>query len=100
MAAVALLMTGCVSTIDGQPSLAGGGAADVEEVFEQVEAPEIGTWPDSDAWIDLITKDGSCLDYLLPNDYLGAREQDRLLVRSAPYLPKKLAWEAAARWLA
>ena len=47
MAAVALLMTGCVSTIDGQPSLAGGGAADVEEVFEQVEAPEIGTCPDS-----------------------------------------------------
>jgi len=145
LATVAML-TACVSTVGGQASSAGGRASEVREVFEQVQAPAVGSCLDtvrggagmlgappslncsephggevarvveipealadsyptneelsSDAWGDLLTSDEGCLDYLLPSDYLGAREQDNLLVSSAAYLPKRVAWEAGARWMA
>ncbi|MDQ3734408.1 MAG: septum formation family protein [Actinomycetota bacterium] len=53
----------------------------------------------SDAWGSLLYDDDSCGDYLLPNSYLGAREQDNLLVDASAYLPQRVAWEAGARWL-
>lgn len=77
------------------------------EIAKVVEIPDAldGDFPtdddlNSDAWGSLLYGDEGCGDYLLPNSYLGARDQDNLLVDASAYLPKKAAWEAGARWLA
>ena len=76
------------------------------EIARVVEIPAAfdGDYPtdddlSSDAWGSLLYDNDSCGDYLLPNSYLGAREQDNLLVDASAYLPKRVAWEAGARWL-
>ncbi len=145
LAAVATLSAACLSTVSGQASPRAAPEGGVAEVFEQVQAPELGSCvdtvrggngplsppatlscsephggeiakvlevPDSldgnyptdddliaDAWGELFYSDEGC-GYLLPNDYLGARDQDNLLVEENAYLPKKAAWEAGARWVA
>lgn len=77
------------------------------EIAKVVDVPDAldGEYPtdddlDSDAWGDLLYGDEGCGDFELANNYLGAREQDNLLTDSAPYLPKRVAWEAGARWVA
>lgn len=143
---VGALTTACTSTVGGQSSAPTIDREDLVQVFEQVEAPQLGrcvdtvrggTGPlgppptltcsephggeiakivevpaaldgdyptsadlDSDAWSGLLYGDEGCGDYLLPNTYLGARDQDRLLAGASAYLPKKSAWEGGARWVA
>lgn len=103
----------CLDTVRGgsgplgpPPTLAcsdphGGEVAKVVEVPAALGADyptseELG----SDAWGELLYSDEGCGDYLLAHSYLGARDQDNLLVDTAAYLPKKDAWEAGARWVA
>ena len=77
------------------------------EVAKVVEVPDAldGSYPtdddlSSDAWGTLLYSREGCGGFQLPNTYLGAREQDNLLVDAYAYLPKKGAWDAGARWLA
>lgn len=146
LCAVLVLTTACASTVSGQAAPQNSGSGDAVEVFEQVQAPEVGScldtvrggsgplgppatlscadphggevakvvevpdeldgdFPtdddlDSDSWTSLLYGDEGCGDYLLPNTYLGARDQDNLLVDAHAYLPKAVAWEAGARWVA
>lgn len=77
------------------------------EIAEVVEVPEdlASEYPteevlDSDEWGSLLYGDEGCGDFLLPNRYLGARDRDNLLVGGHAYLPKRVGWEAGARWVA
>lgn len=77
------------------------------EIAKVVEVPDAlaGAFPsqddlDSDSWSHLLYGDEGCGDFFLANDYLGARDNDNLLVDASAYLPKRTAWEAGARWLA
>lgn len=143
---VAVLVTGCTSTIAGQAAAVSGSSGETLEVFDQAQPPELGRcldtvrggsdplgppptlacsdphggeiakvvdvpaaldgdYPteevlDSDAWGDLLYGSDGCGDFELANSYLGGREQDNLLVDVSAYLPKRIAWEAGARWLA
>lgn len=76
------------------------------EIAKVVEVPSAldGDYPtdtvlDSDAWGDLLYGEEGCGEFLLANAYLGARDEDNLLVDVSAYLPKKLAWDAGARWV-
>lgn len=53
----------------------------------------------SDAWSERLYGGAGC-GLELANQYLGGRERDNLLVETSPYLPKRAAWEAGARWIA
>lgn len=79
----------------------GGEIAKVVDVPDQVD----GAYPtqsslDSDVWSNLLYGDEGCGASQLVSAYLGAREQDNLLVDYYSYLPKRVAWEAGARWVA
>lgn len=54
---------------------------------------------DSEAWSSRLYGAAGC-GRGLANQYLGGRERDNLLVETSPYLPKRAAWEAGARWIA
>ena len=79
----------------------GGEIAKVVDVTGSLD----GSFPtdaeiDSDAWSQLLYGDEGCGEFLLVNHYIGARDNDNLLVDVAAYLPKRSAWESGARWVA
>lgn len=77
------------------------------EIAKVVDVPDAlaGDYPtddelDSGNWGDLLYGAEGCGDFGLVNSYVGARDRDNLLADVSPYLPKRVAWEAGARWLA
>ncbi len=142
----AVLMTGCVSRVPGQPVTPAGSDGAPVEVFEQVDPPTLGScldtvhgggnalsppatvdcasphgaeiakvveipeslresYPteadlDSPAWAEVLYGDDGCGEYLLDNHYLGARDQDNLLTDVFAWVPKRVAWDGGAAWVA
>ncbi len=79
----------------------GGEVARVAEIPAALD----GSFPtdddlNSDAWGEFLYGDEGCGEFLLANRYLGARDQDNLLVVTSAYLPKRIAWDGGARWVA
>lgn len=106
-------VTGCTVTVTGgsgplgPPQTVDCSSPHGGEVAEVVEVPAAleGSYPaggdlDSAGWSAVLYGAEGCGDFVLAHQYLGARDQDNLLADASAYLPKRVAWEAGARWVA